>query len=58
VWGCAFTLVGYAFGTSFERFFGRFKPHGHQWLYVAGALVLMGAVVGLVHFWRQRRAPA
>lgn len=58
LWGCAFTLAGYVFGNSFERLFGRFKPHGHQWLYVAGALVVVGAIVGLSHLWRQRRASA
>ena len=55
IWGTAFTLVGYVFGDAFEEMFGRFRPHGHQWLYVAGAVVAIGAVVGLIHRWRERR---
>ena len=58
VWGCAFTLVGYVFGNAFEEMFGRFRPHGHQWLYVAIALVAAGALVGIVYKVRQRRRPA
>ena len=56
IWGSLFTLVGYAFGKSFEEFFGRFRPHGHQWLYLAGGIVAAGMVVGLIHWWRGRRA--
>ncbi len=54
VWGCSFTLVGYAFGKSFETLLSRFRPHGHQWLYLAGGIVAAGAVAGLIH-WRRRR---
>jgi membrane protein DedA with SNARE-associated domain len=53
-WGCLLSLVGYAFGQSFERFFGRFRPHGHQWLWIAAAIVLIGAIIGLIQ-WRRRR---
>jgi membrane protein DedA with SNARE-associated domain len=56
IWGSLFTLVGYAFGKSFEEFFGRFRPHGHQWLYLAGGIVVAGAVAGAIHWWRRRPA--
>ncbi|MDE0878768.1 MAG: DedA family protein [Sphingomonas bacterium] len=55
IWGCCFTLAGYVFGKSIEEFFGRFGPHGHQWLYLAAAIVIVGAAAGLFH-WRRRKA--
>ena len=56
VWGAAFTTIGYVFGNAFEQVFGRFKPHGHQWVYIALALVVIGALIGLFVKWRSRRA--
>lgn len=56
VWGITFTMVGFVFGNAFEGMFGRFRPHGLQWLYIAGGLVAAAAVVGLAVRWRQRRA--
>ena len=56
VWGCTFTLVGYVFGSAFEEFLGRLRPHGRDWLWIALALVVAGAIVGIVYKWRQRAA--
>jgi len=56
IWGSVFTLVGYVFGQNFERFFGRFTPHGHQWLWIAAALIAIGALIGAWHLWQRRRA--
>ena len=55
IWGCAFTILGYLFGKSVEQFLGRWKPHGHDWFYVAGGIVIAGIVVALIHQWWRRR---
>ncbi|MGY2734720.1 DedA family protein [Sphingomonas sp. UYP23] len=54
VWGIAFTGIGYLFGHSFEKLLGRFMPHGHTVLYLAGGIVAIAAIVGGVQWWRSR----
>ena len=58
VWGTTFTVAGYLFGDGIERLFGRFRPHGHQWLWLAGGCVVIGLVVAAVYRWRGRGASA
>ena len=54
IWGTTFTTIGYVFGDAFERIFGRLRPHGRGWLWVAGAIILAGAIAGAIH-WRRRK---
>ena len=54
VWGTAFTTLGYLFGSGIERFLGRYKPHGHTLVLILVGVVALGAVIGGVHWWRQR----
>ena len=56
VWGATFTTLGYLFGNAIEGLFGRFRPHGHHWLMVAGGVVVAGLVVAAIHYGRTRRA--
>ena len=55
VWGACFTTAGYVFGDAIEEMLGRFRPHGRDWLWIALALVIAGAIIGIGYKWRQRR---
>ena len=56
VWGALFTSLGYVFGTGIAELLGRYRPHGRQWLWVAGAAVLLGGGFAAFRWWRSRRA--
>jgi membrane protein DedA with SNARE-associated domain len=52
VWSVVVGALGYAFGQVFEAFVGRLK---HYELEVMGAVAVLGALVWVVQFLRQRR---
>ncbi|USU10516.1 DedA family protein [Sphingomonadaceae bacterium OTU29MARTA1] len=54
VWATLFTGLGYVFGTGVAELLGRYRPHGRQWLWVALAAIVLGAVFGAVRWWRSR----
>ncbi|GAA0657192.1 membrane protein DedA with SNARE-associated domain [Sphingomonas insulae] len=54
LWGALFTGLGYVFGTGIAELLGRYRPHGRQWLWVAGAAVLLGFAFGAIRWWRRR----
>ncbi|MCU6454673.1 DedA family protein [Sphingomonas sp. A2-49] len=56
VWGALFTALGYVFGTGIAELLGRYRPHGRQWLWVAGAAVALGLAFGAFRWWRRRAA--
>jgi membrane protein DedA with SNARE-associated domain len=56
VWGSAFTTLGYLFGSGIERFLGKYKPHGHTLVLILIGVVAVGAVIGGIHWWRQRES--
>ncbi len=51
VWGCAFTLIGYAFGREVEALLHRYEPSGRTIATAVGALV---AAALAVHLGRRR----
>jgi membrane protein DedA with SNARE-associated domain len=53
-WAALFTALGYVFGTGLAELLGRFRPHGEQWLWVAGAAVVIGLAFGGFRWWRGR----
>ena len=57
VWGCTFTLLGYAFGHEVERFLGRYEPSGRTIAIGIGLLVVLGLALHLVRRWWTRRQP-
>jgi len=52
IWSLVVGALGYAFGQAFEVFIGRLKYYE---LEVMGAVAVLGVLVWLVHFFRQRR---
>ena len=54
-WAVLFTSLGYVFGTGVAELFGRYRPHGRQWLWVGLAALVLGLVFGAFRWWRSRK---
>ncbi|WP_445191307.1 DedA family protein [Sphingomonas sp. Tas61C01] len=54
-WSVLFTSLGYVFGTGIAELFGRYRPHGRQWLWVVLAATVLGLAFGGFRWWRRRR---
>ena len=55
VWGCTFTLLGYAFGHEVEALLGRYEPSGRTIAIGVGVLVAAALAVHLGRRWWMRR---
>ena len=51
VWGCTFTLVGYAFGHEVEQILGRYEPSGRTIAIGVAVLVVLGLAFHLGRRW-------
>lgn len=55
IWAVTFSTIGYLFGDAFEAAFGRLKHDPRLW-WIVGGFVILGAIVGLIHWRRTRTA--
>lgn len=55
-WGCAFTLLGYAFGHEVEQLLHRYRPSTRTILIGVGGLIAAGLAIHLVRRRRLERA--
>jgi membrane protein DedA with SNARE-associated domain len=55
VWGVLFVGIGYLFGNAFQRVFGKVHAATHALLPILAGVIALGAIVGGVKWYRDRR---